>query len=159
MQKPTSVHLLGEKAFAPWPLAHLDISPFPLWGSISELSEILPPGLQLVDKRKYVMLSVRTATPKGGPVSLEGTQERNKDWPRVEVHIKGVIPVSPDFQSPHRNWFSVNLVIYKSFVPTTFPLLQKLTNPSFPTASPPQNGFSGLPEMLSPGLKSKFHPK
>ena len=38
--------------------------------------------------------------PKGGPLSPEGTQERNKDdLPTAEVHIKGVIPISPDIYS------------------------------------------------------------
>jgi len=42
--------------------------------------------------------SVSAATPKGEPVSPEGTQERNKEyWTRPEVHIKGVIPLTPDF--------------------------------------------------------------
>ena len=41
--------------------------------------------------------SVNAVTPKGGLVSPEGTQERNKeDWRPVEVPIKGVIPLSPD---------------------------------------------------------------
>ena len=73
-----------------------------------------------------------TATPKGGPVSPEGTQERNRDWPAAEVHIKGVIPEAQTLLSSLRNGFSVNRVIRKSFVPTTFPLLQKLLYPSFP---------------------------
>ena len=39
---------------------------------------------------KDVTVIVRTATPKGGPVSPEG--KKQKDWPRAEVYIKGVIP-------------------------------------------------------------------
>ena len=49
-------------------------------------------------KQKILWSSVRIATPKGGPVSPEGTQERTKeDCPTAEVHIKEVIPLSPDF--------------------------------------------------------------
>ena len=87
----------------------------------------------VVSGQKMSQSSVRTATPKGGPVSPEGNQERNKDWPKAEVHDKGVIPVSPDFTSSHRNCFSVNLVICKHIVPTTIPLLQN----SYILASPP----------------------
>jgi len=47
-----------------------------------------------VDKTKDVMVSVRIATPKVGP---EATKERKKDWPSAEVHIKGMIPLSPEF--------------------------------------------------------------
>ena len=73
--------------------------------------------------------SVNAVTLKAGPVSPEGTQERNKeDWPTGEVHIKGVIPVNPDpYLFPQKlvfcKSFSVTLVICKSFVLTTFPLL------------------------------------
>ena len=91
-------------------------------------------------KQKMSRSSVRTATPKGQPLSSEGAQERNKDWPTAEVHIQGVIPVSPDFHIfPQKlvfyKSFSVNLVIGKPFVPTTFPLLQELIYPSSPLAS------------------------
>ena len=48
--------------------------PFPLWGSISELSEILPMAV-VSWQNKESGSSVRTATPKGGPMSPEGTQE------------------------------------------------------------------------------------
>ena len=56
-----------------------------------------------MDKTKDVRVPVRTATPKGAgrgggrAVSPEGTQQRNKDWSEAEVHIKGGIPVSPEF--------------------------------------------------------------
>ena len=87
-------------------------------------------GCSLVTKQKMKWPSVRTATPKGGPVSPEGTQERNKeDWPTAEVYIKGGTPVSPDiyiFPQKLVFSFSVNLVFYKSSVPTTLPLQQKL---------------------------------
>ena len=43
--------------------------------------------------------SARTATPKGGLVSPEEPEERNKDWPTAEVQLKGVIPGSPDLYS------------------------------------------------------------
>ena len=81
-------------------------------------------------------------------VSPEGTQGISKEhWPIIEMHIKGVIPVCSDLYI--LPW---NLVFCKSFVPSTFPLLQKLMYSSPPP--PPQSDFSGEPEMLSPGLKS-----
>ena len=90
-------------------------------------------------------------------MSPEGMQERNTEyWPIAMVHIKGVISVSPDLYIFPRKLvcceaFFENLIIYKSFVPNTFSLLQKLL---YPSSSPPWSSYSGLPEMLSPGLRS-----
>ena len=47
-----------------------------------------------------------TTTPKGGPVSSEGTQERNKeDWPTAEVQIQYSLFL-PEFPqgSPAHPW-------------------------------------------------------
>ena len=72
-----------------------DSLPFLFGAGISELSETLPPGLYEADKTKDVICE--DTTPKAGPMSPEGTQERNKeDWPTAEVPIKAVIPGSPD---------------------------------------------------------------
>ena len=81
---------------------------------------------------------------QSGPVSPEGTQERNKeDWPSAEMCIKGVILVSPDlyifpWELAFCKYFSVNLVFCKSFVPITFPFLQKLKYLSSPFTSSEQ---------------------
>ena len=77
---------------------------------------------------------------KEGPVSYEGTWERNMDRPPAEVHIKGVIPGSPDLYTyPDKLVFckssSENLGICKSFVPSYYlPFVAKLTL-AFPLAS------------------------
>ena len=82
-------------------------SPFPLWGSISELSEILPPEQQLVGKMKDVMVSCENSYSQGWAIEPQGNSGK---------HIKGGIPVSPHHPIEVVFCkFSVNLVICKSF--------------------------------------------
>ena len=95
---------------------------------------------------------LRTATPKGGPMSRweqplprvgpwaprELRKETKKTGPQLRVTSEEGFPWIQTFTSSPRNWFSVNLfsaklVFDKSFVPTTCPLLQKLLYPSFPS--------------------------
>ena len=128
-------------SFVPW------YSPFPLWGSISELSEILSPELQLSGQNKrcpghlWMQSLPRWACEPWGD---SGKKQR------IQAHSWGTYQRSKPrpFMSSHRNWFSVNLLF---LLPTL------CCKNSFILAippSPPRSSFSGLPEMLSPGFKS-----
>ena len=92
----------------PW----LQVPPPPLFQLLSWYSHFaLPPGLQLVDKTKDLMVVQENSHSKGGLVRPERTQERSQeDWHAAEVQLKGVIPGSQTFTSSHRNGFSVNLL-------------------------------------------------
>ena len=112
---------------------YLDILPFPLCGSISELRRALKYcllGYSWVDKTKDVMVICENSHFHGWPSGPWGNSRKKQRRLAHSWHIKGVIPVSPDIYIFHRNWFSINLVICKRFAPITFPLWQKLMYPT-----------------------------
>ena len=133
---------------------YLDILPFLFGVVFQSCLKYCPLAVVKWMKQKMSQSSVKTVTPKGGLVSPEGTWERTKeDWPSAEVHIQGVIPVSLDL-----NIFPGKLVFCKSgflYIFCSYYLLfVAKTHISQYPRSTSLSSFSGLPEMLSPGLKS-----
>ena len=115
--------------------------PFPLWGGISELFEITIPCLYLRIKQRMSQSSVKAVTSMGESQWVMQAVKTGTLALIVEVHVKGMISVSPGL-----------------YCFCYLPFVAKI--PICPSSSPPpQSDFSGLPEMISlSGLSPNFDP-
>ena len=116
-----------------------------------------PPGLWLSGQNKRCQVTREKSHSQGWVREPWGNSEKNQtglahSWdacPRSDASKP--TPSHLPIETVFCKLFSVNLVICTPFVPTTFPLLQKLL---YPSSTPFTSSEQGLPEMLSPRLTS-----